>query len=151
MVLYSLARPELNIVSAFDFVGRRAVRIESPSAAGSWDLAVDTRDGDLVLLPPGELGVVSTARIAVLEGKSFEEVTQAPSDSTEYVVDEPVPFTFGNTYVVRTRQSVGSFGRRCVYYGKLEPVAKDVDFGSLSFVYDVSPVCNSRKLIPPND
>lgn len=149
--LYALSRPELNLYSAFDFVRRVPIRIEAPSTAGDWDLAVDTREGDLVLLPPGALGVDSRARIAVMAGMTFDEVTRAPSDSTAYVSDEPVPFTFGNTYVIRTRQEAGSFGRRCVYYGKLEPVAKDTELGSATFVYDVSPVCNSRKLLPPKD
>jgi hypothetical protein len=51
---------------------------------------------------------------------------------------------------VRTNQYVGSFGTRCVNYGKLEPVAIDAVVGTLSFVFDASPVCNDRKLIPPD-
>jgi hypothetical protein len=151
VLLYSLARPELNLLSGFDFVRRLPVRIESPAAAGEWDLALDTQDGDLVLLPPGALGMTSTARIIVMAGMSFDEVTRAPSDTTLYIGDRAVPVSIGNTYVIRTRQSLGSWGSRCLYYGKLEPLEKDLVSASLTFRYDVSPVCNSRKLIPPKN
>jgi hypothetical protein len=38
-----------------------------------------------------------------------------------------------------------------VYYGKLEPLDKDLEQQSVTFQFDVSPVCNSRKLIPPKN
>src|SRR5680860_1135099 len=50
VILYSLARPELNLYSGFDFLGRKGIKIESPSAVDGWDLALDTRDGELVFL-----------------------------------------------------------------------------------------------------
>ncbi len=73
--------------------------------------------------------------------------TTQPSTSAT----EPVPVVLGNTYVVRTRQQVDVYGRACVYYGKLEPLAKDPVLGTVRFVFDVSPVCNSRKLYPPKN
>lgn len=149
VLLYSLARPELNLLSGFDFVRRVSVRIESPSSADQWDLALDTQNGDLVFLPPGALGVTSSARVAVMEGSDFEDVRRAPSDSTAYVSDKPVPVALGTTYVIRTRQSVGVYGQSCLYYGKFQPLAKDLEAGSVTFQFDVSPVCNDRKLFPP--
>ncbi len=150
VLLYSLARPELNLLSGFSFINRIPIRIEAPNATGSWDVALDTRDGGLVLLPPGALGVESKARIVALPGAEFDEVLEAPADTALYTADGPVPLSLGTVYVVRTNQYIGSFGTRCVNYGKMEPLVIDAAQGTLSFVFDASPVCNDRKLIPPN-
>ncbi|MFQ5537470.1 MAG: hypothetical protein ACE5GJ_08465 [Gemmatimonadota bacterium] len=149
VLLYSLARPELNLNSGFNLNRRTPVRVEAPDATGKWDFAVDTRDGVIVLLPPGALGVESRAGIAVFPGATFDEVTEAPADTTRYERFNPVPVSLGNIYVVRTNQGIGAFGTRCVYYGKLEPLDVDPEGGTLTFVYDSSPVCNDRRLIPP--
>jgi hypothetical protein len=150
VLLYSLARPELNLLSAFDFVNRVPVRIESPNATGRWDLAVDTQDGDLVFLPPEAVGVTgSRARIIPMGPVPFEDLRNAPSDTTLYVGDRAVPVVLGHSYVIRTRQERGFYGQTCVYYGKLAPLVKDMEEGRVTFVFDVSPVCNSRRLYPP--
>jgi len=150
--LYSLARPELNLLSAFDFISRTPVKIESPTATGQWDMVLDTKDGNLVLLPPEAVGVTgSSARIAPMGAVDFAEVRRAPADTTKYVGDEGVPVEVGHVYVIRTRQRAGLYGQRCVYYGKFEPLEKNVAAGTMSFVFDASPVCNSRKLFPPKD
>lgn len=149
VLLYSLARPELNLESGFAFFQRRRVRIEAPSSTGTWDVAVDTRGDDIVLLPPGALGVVGAARISAMDGIALEDVTQAPADTMAYVANEAVPVRMGNVYVVKTNRSRGSFGSSCVYHAKLEPVAIDVPGGSLLFRYVTNPVCNSLDLVPP--
>lgn len=150
--LYSLARPELNLLSGFDFISRLPVKIESPNATGKWDMVLDTQGGDLVFLTPEAVGIGgSRAGIATMEGMDFAEVRRAPADTARYVVDAPVPVEVGTVYVVRTRQQAGLYGQRCVYYGKFEPLEKDAVSGTLSFVFDVSPVCNSRKLFPDNN
>ena len=149
-VLYSLARPELARPSAFNMNERAPVRIEVPGATGQWDFAVDTRTSQLVLLPPGALGVTSRARIAALPGQAFAQVKEAPADTTVYSATLPVPARLGTTYVVRTDVRTTQFGSTCTYYGKLEPLAIDVPGGSLEFVYDVNPVCNDRRLVPPD-
>jgi hypothetical protein len=147
--LYSLARPELNLLSGFDFISRIPVRIESPNATGQWDMVLDTHDGELVLLPPGAIGIVgSKARIIPMGDTDFDAVRRAPSDTTMYIGDEPVPVVVGHVYVVRTRQQAGFYGRTCVYYGKFEPLEKDPVAGTMVFQFDASPVCNSRKLYP---
>ena len=151
VLLYSLARPELNLLSAFDFVRRVPVRIESPSSAGEWDLAIDTQDGELVFLPPGAVGIQnSKARITELPGVRFLDLKEAPRDSTLYVSDRGLPIHLGSTYVFRTRQESGLYGQICVFYGKLEPLAVDAETGTVTFVYDASPDCNNRRLIPNN-
>lgn len=150
VLLYSLARPEMNLSSAFDFIRRNPVRVESPDAVGEWDVAVDTQDGTIVLVPPGAIGVAkSRAGIAPIEDATFEEIRRAPSDTTLYIRDRPVPMEVGQLYVIRTRQKQGSYGSLCVYYGKFQPLLVDPEEGRLSFMYDVSPVCNDRKLVPP--
>jgi hypothetical protein len=150
--LFSLARPELNLLSAFDFISRVPVKIESPNATGSWDMVLDTHDGDLVLLPPEAVGIIgSKARIAPMGDVDFADVRRAPADTAKYVGDAPVPVEIGHVYVVRTRQRAGLYGQRCVYYGKFEPLEMDPVQGTLTFVFDASPVCNSRKLFPPKD
>jgi len=150
VVLYSLARPELNLVSAFAFFQRTAVRVEAASATGSWDAAVDTRDGAIVLLPPGALGVSGAARLTTLEGMSLADVTRAPEDTLVYTADQPVRVEMGNVYVVKTNRSTGGFGSSCVYYAKLAPVEIDPVGGTLRFEFVTNPVCNSQDLVPPN-
>jgi len=149
VLLYSLARPELNLLSGFAFFQRVPIRIESPAATGSWDAAVDTRDGDIVLLPPGALGVISTARIAVIEDVSFDDVKRAPTDTLMYIATEAVPVRMGSIYIIKTNRARGSFGSSCVYYAKLEPLVIDIAGGTLTFRYITNPICNSIDLVPP--
>lgn len=149
VLLYSLARPQLNLVSGFDFYNRTALRVEDSEATGNWDVAVDTRNGKIVLVAPGAFGVDSKARVARLPGTTFADVIEAPADTTLYTATNPVPVEMGSVYVIQTRQGYGSFGRTCVYYAKLEPLEIDPIGGTLRFVYDSSPVCNDRSLIPP--
>jgi hypothetical protein len=150
VLLYSLARPELNLVSAFNFFKRQSIRVESASATGTWDAAVDTEDGQIVLLTPGVFGVTSTARIATLENMRMDDVTEAPTDTLLYIEDQPVPILAGNVYVIKTNRVQGSFGQRCVYYAKMEPLVVDVAGGTLTFRYIINPICNSQDLVPPN-
>ena len=148
--LYSLARPELNLLSAFDFISRIPIRIESPNATGNWDMVLDTQEDELVFLLPEAVGITgSRARILPLGDVEFEEVRKAPSDTTGYIATEPVPVEVGHVYIIQTRRQSGAYGQSCVYYGKFEPLEQDPVAGTLSFLFDVSPVCNSRKLYPP--
>jgi hypothetical protein len=150
VLLYSLARPELNLVSAFDFKGRMPVRVEAATSTGRWDAAVDTKESQIVLVAPGYFGVIGTARIATLAGMTLDDVSQAPSDTLLYVADQPVPVLAGNVYIIKTNRSRGSFGSSCSYYAKLEPLDIDVPGGTLTFRYVANPVCNNRDLVPPD-
>ena len=150
-LIYSLARPELGLESGFSFVPPpTGAVIESPNATGTWDVALDTQAGQMVLLPPGALGVTGRARVSVLGAVNFDEVVEAPEDTLVYEDDQPVPLASGTVYVVRTNRRPGSFGSSCVYYAKVEPVTIDVAGGTLLFRYVASPVCNSRELTPPD-
>lgn len=149
-VLYSLARPELGLPSAFDFLDRSRFAVEAPGSSNQWDVALDTRDGQLVLLPPGALGIFNEGRIAVIEGASYDDVTEAPADTTLYSADQPLPLELGNVYVVRTREQSTTFGF-CSLYAKLEPVALDTGIQSATFIYDNNPRCEDRKLVPDRE
>jgi len=149
VLLHALSRPEINLASGFDFYGRSSVVIESAHATGTWDMAVDSRAGKIVLLPPGALGVSSKAQVAALKGRTFAEVTEAPADTALYASRSPVPVEKGTIYVWRSRQAYGYYGTSCVYYSKMEALDMDPALGTLRFVFDASPVCNSRSLVPP--
>ena len=115
------------------------MRIEAPDTGDDWDLAVDTRGGQLVWLPAAALGIPSEAGLAILEGETFESATEAPEDTARYVSDAPVAIVQGRIYAIRTRRQPGTFGTICNYYGKIEPLAVDVDAGTVRFQFDVSP------------
>lgn len=151
VLLYSLARPELNLPSAFNLNQRRTVEVESPGATGGWDFAVDTRNGELVFITPGVLGLDSRAGIATRPDETFEDIREAPADSAAYVTDEPVVIQVGTLYVVRTDESPGAFGARCVYYGKMRALNLDTVTSTVQLEYDSNPVCNDRALVPPED
>ena len=87
--VYSMARPEANLPTAFNLVARRAVVLEAPTTGDRWDWALDTRDGKLVMLPPRAIGLVSTAGILPVPNEDFDDVVEAPADSTLYVRDQP--------------------------------------------------------------
>lgn len=148
VVLYSLAHPNLNLVSAMDFYNRQRLRVEDPAASGNWDVAIDTRAGKMVLVAPGALGMVSKARIVRIEGVNFDDVVMAPADTTLYTEKQPLPLVMGSVYVVRSRKQLGGYGTTCVYYAKMAPVEIDSEAGSIRFVFDSSPVCNDRNLVP---
>lgn len=150
VLLYSLQRPELNLISGFNFFKKIGVSVEDPNATGEWDVAIDTRSGAIAFVLPGSYGVSTTARIAQLEGIRFEDVTEAPSDTLVYTASDPVPVRTGTVYVVKTNRSPGSFGSSCVYYAKAEAVAIDVVEGTLLFRYVTNPICNSQDLVPPD-
>jgi hypothetical protein len=151
VTLYSMARPELNLPSAFDFLSRRVVRIESAAESGGWDIAVDTEDEELVLLPPRVLGVISEARIAPMPGASFFDLREAPSDTTLYISDRSLPARVGEVFVVRTHEQSDFFFGSCNYFAKMEVLGADVERQTLTFQFDVNPECDSRRLIPRGD
>lgn len=149
--LYSLARPELNLPSAFNMSSRVRVRVEAAGSTGNWDFLVNTVDGGMVLLTPSAVGLETEAAIAPISGQTFDGIRTAPSDTLAYISAEPVPMEVGQLYVVRTNLRSDVYGQTCNFYGKLEPLEIDVAGGTFLFRYDTSPLCNSRDLVPPED
>ena len=148
VTLFSLARPDLGLGSAFNFDQRRILVVETPGSTGEWDIAVDDDGARMSLVPPAALGIDSRAGIAPLPGLTFDEVTEAPADSAAYVVDERVPVEIGTVYAVRTSEARGFFGELCVYYAKMVPTVANLEDRTLEFFFDASPVCNGRSLVP---
>ncbi|MBI4521277.1 MAG: hypothetical protein HY701_10595 [Gemmatimonadetes bacterium] len=146
--IYSLARPEIGAPSGFDFVTGQTVRIEQATATGQWDVALDTQNGQLVLLPPGALGIRSQARLLMLPDTTYELVREAPADTARYTRDQALPVRAGAVYVVRTHEEF-SFGVSCFHYGRFTPVEINTLVGAIRFLYDVNPFCSDRRLIPP--
>ncbi len=150
-VIFSLQTPlQQQLSSGFSFYDRTPIRIEVAGATGSWDIALDTRNGELVVLPPGALGITARGAIASLGAVPFGDIDQAPSDTLLYEADDPIPMTLGHVYVVRTNRRAGNFGSSCVYYAKMSPTALDATAGSMFFEFVASPICNNRDLVSPN-
>lgn len=147
--LYSLARPGLNQPSGFDFVDEVPVLIESQSALNQWDMALDTRNGQLVAVPAIGFGLDSRARIADLGSTPFDEIAEAPGDTAAYSAGA-VPLRVGDLYVVRTRITVGLFGQSCFSFSKFSPILLDPVAGVMDFRFDGNPNCNDRRLLPPD-
>ena len=146
--IYSLARPELNLPTAFNFVDRIPLQIHAPDATGSWDLVLDTQNGQLVFLPPGALEITTEVMVLAMPDTAFNDVIEAPEDSTLYTKDQPVPVETSSVYVLRTHAAPGRFGVICVRYGKLQPLQIAPALGTVVFEYDVSTICDDRGLIP---
>ena len=147
-LIYSLARLELNVPTAFNFVDRVPLPIHEPDATGLWDLVLDTRNGQLVFLPPGAFGITTEVMVLAMPGMAFDDVVEAPEDSTLYTKDQPVPVETSSVYVLRTHAAPGRFGVVCVRYGKLQPLQVEPALGTVEFEYDVSTLCDDRGLVP---
>ena len=148
VLLYSLARPELNLPSGYDFVDRQEIEIEQPGSTGLWDLLVDTQDGQLVFVPPGALGIDSEVMILPIPDMAFADLLTAPEDSTLYTRDQSVPIETSSVYVLRTHSGPSRFGVPCVFWGKIQPTEVDLALETVQFIYDVSILCDDRGLVP---
>jgi hypothetical protein len=148
-VLFALDREELNKVSAFDMRFRTSMVIERSVTEGKWDFAVERQGDQMMILPPGALGVESTAALVPFAGTEYDEVMSAPADTLLYISEQPIPIDLTTIYVVRTHQHSASYGGTCVYYGKIQPLEVDLEVGTFRFLHDASPDCNNLSLLPP--
>lgn len=149
--VFSLDRVEyLGLPAGYDAVNGTSVVVEAipgPQSNFGWDFVLTEKDGRLHLTPPGAFkGLEVSAGIAVVEGSTFEDLAEAPRDTTQYRRTAGVPVEVGDLYVVRTRR-YGSLG--CVSYGKFEVLEADEEEGALRFRVIRNPQCNDRALIPP--
>jgi hypothetical protein len=149
--IYSLARPELNLPSGWDFVTRTPYQLKSTGVTSAWDVLLDTQDGQLVFLLPGSLGLTSETLVLPMPETAFDDVLRAPKDTTLYTRDMPIPVEAGTLYVVRTHQGRDRLGLSCVFYGKFQPLVVDPARGAVQFVYDVNVLCDDRALIPTDE
>jgi hypothetical protein len=151
ITLYSLSRPDLiNQPSAYDFVNRIVLRVESPNSTGSWDVALRHEGSQLALVPAaGFQGQVSRAGLAVISGATFEELEEAPEDTARYT-SGAVVVTPGQVLVIRTRRTACAFSASS-RYGKIKIIDVNPTAGVLRFATIVNPFCNDRSLVPPED
>lgn len=151
IVLYSMASPTSGLPNAMDFIYGTRWLVESPDASGNWDVAIDSDGDGFRLMPPGALGITSDAAVWTMVGASFDDLTVAPADTSAYVRDEPVPLTFGNAYVIRTREVIDGNGLTCNYYVKAELVAADPANYRVDLLFDINPRCDDRGLVPDDE
>ncbi len=149
VILYSLALSAPHLPNAFSFHQQTSYQVENPNSTGLWDVALDTRNGHLVLVPPLVLNIYSGAGVAAMPGVNFDDLALAPKDSTLYVKDAPIPLETGMVYAIRTAESLGVYGQVCVYFAKMEALQIDASAGTLKFVSEDNPTCNDRRLVPP--
>ena len=150
--IFSISRPELiGRPSAYDFVSRVLVRVESPAASGNWDLALRDENGQLALVPAsGFQGQVSRAGLAAIpDNTSFEALSEAPPDTASYST-LPRIVQPGQVFAVRTRRAGCGFSTG-VRFGKIKIISVDQAAGTVRFASVVNPLCNNRDLIPPGD
>jgi hypothetical protein len=148
--VFSVSRPELiGQPSAYDFVTRVLVRVESPTSAGSWDIALRDENGQLALAPAGSFqGQTSRAGLALITNTTFEELSEAPGDTASYSVT-PRIVQPGQIYAVRSRRAGCGFNVG-VRFGKIKIISVDQAAGTVRFASVVNPLCNNRDLIPPD-
>ena len=147
-LVYSLARPEINLVTGFDFVRRAHIQVQTPGATGQWDFLLDTQGGQLVFLLPGAFDIESATLVFPMPGAAFDDVLRAPKDTTLYTRDLPLPVEMSTVYVLRTHRGPNRFGLLCSLYGKFQPVSIDPVQETVQFAYDVNTICDDRALVP---
>jgi hypothetical protein len=151
VTLYSLSRPEfINQPSAYDFINHIVLRVESPTSTGNWDVALLDQGNGLALVPAGGFeGQTSRAALSIVTGATFEELEEAPEDTTRFSY-AAVPVTPGQVLAVRTRRASCAFSNS-VRYGKVKIIDVNAAAGTVRFASIVNPFCNDRSLIPPED
>jgi hypothetical protein len=151
LTMYSASRVEyVGFRSALDIVTEPVVvlPIEAPGLTGNWDVALIDDAAGLSLVPASAFeGLTSRARIAVVTGVGFDELTEAPRDTTLYSA-EPVRLQQNGVYVIRSRRSSCGLGSG-YRYAKLKPVDINVDAGTLRFAIIRNPYCDDRSFVPP--
>jgi hypothetical protein len=149
--IFSLSRPDYQgLPSAYDMVNRQRVAVEALGVTGSWDFALLEEGGALKLMPSGAIkGLDSSAGIAPLAGKAFDDVTTLPSDTALYKRTSAVALESGVVYAVRSRRYYPYSGAACSMFAKLEPVTIDAAKGELRFRIVRNPNCNDRSMVPP--
>ncbi len=145
--IFSLARDELNRPEGIDFVSRTIIRIEVPGPI-NWDLVLDTRDGQLVLVNARDFGLTDGASVAVIRNLTFDEVRKVPENSEDYEEDEPIIVEEGVVYAIRTRPApLGGTRITCRRFSKMEVVDADVASGRLTVRLVTNDNCEDARLV----
>ena len=153
LLIHSATRGEyVGLASAVDVAADPVtpLPIEVPGLTGSWDFALAEQDGGLVLLPAAVIpGTGSRARVALLEGRDFDALEEAPRDTALFSATA-VPVRSDAVYVIRSRRTSCGFttGYR---YAKVKPVEIDLAGGRLRFAVVRNPYCDDRSFVPPDE
>lgn len=120
---------------------------ERQEHAERWDLAVRIRDGQLVFVPAGALGLSDAAGITEpLAGRTFESVIEAPGPGS-FVTDDHVVVQEGGVYVVRSRQVPCGFASASLY-SKIQPLDVSPAEGRIVLQISTNEVCGDPRLVP---
>ena len=120
---------------------------ERPAHALEWDFLVRVREGQVVLVPPGAVGVSSRASITrALPGETLEGLREAPGQST-FIADSAVALQQGGVYVARSRASVDQFGGECSQYAKLSPLEVNAATGRTRIAITTNERCSDPRLV----
>lgn len=150
VTLFSVSRSDYTgMPSGLDFVTGQTVAIEG-ATAGGFDVVLAEQGGSLVLLPVDAIsGSVTGVGVSAITGTSFDDLQEAPSDTSKYVRASAVPLEAGSVYVVRSRQSSCGYisGQ---WYAKVQPLALDESQGTARIRFVRNPFCDDRNLVPPS-
>lgn len=151
VAIWSLSRPDFQgLPSAYDMVNSQRLAVEALGATGSWDFALVEEEGALKLMPSGAIkGLDSSAGIAPLPGRGFDELKELPGDTARYKRTSAVALEPGMVYAIRSRRYYPYSGAACSSFAKLEPVRIDAANGELLFRIVSNPNCNDRSMVPP--
>lgn len=139
--LFDFKTSGLRDPSAFDVIGRRAVRIDQSSR---WDFLVASTDDGHEFRPRSLVLNVSAASGLQRFDGTFEQLRVAPEGG--YVTDAPVPVEVGAVYAARSRQDPG-LRVSCLRFLKLEVVSVDQPAGAVTIRHIGNPNCGRRTLI----
>lgn len=142
-----------HLPTALDVVAQGGIIVggrhpERVADAEEWDFVVRVRDGALVLVPAGALGMNNDPGITrALDGQTFEQVRSAPPRAS-FLTDSAVVMQPGSVHAVRSRQFVSFFGF-CVQYAKLQPLEVDPEAGTLRLQLTTNENCGDTRLALP--
>jgi hypothetical protein len=129
----------------FGIQGGRAP--ECPQDAERWDFALRFRDGSLVLLPAGAIGIENRAGLSerLEAGLRFEDVREVPRN-TRFVTDRHVALQQGAIYVARSRV-FGAMVGACQQFSKIQPLELDMEMRTATLQIATNQNCGDQRLV----
>jgi len=143
VVVYDFVSGDLLDPSAFDVITRTVVRTDQ---VPGWDFVYyeDEQLGPVIVTRGSYIQDEDEQAGALVTAFAFDVVTEAPEDG--YIIEEPVPISTGDVFIVRSRSDQAFGNLRCRRYGKFSVDAIDSDLGTLTFSHIVNPNCENRTL-----
>ena len=143
VVVYDFVSGDLLDPSAFDVITRNVVRTDKVSG---WDFVYfeDEQLGPVIVTRGSYVQDEDQQAGALLTAFAFDVVTEAPDDG--YIIQEPIPISTGDVFIVRSRSDQAFGNLRCRRYGKFSVDAIDAELGTMTFSHIVNPNCENRNL-----